>query len=197
MKSKRCPKCSELMELVTTARERVYSCACGKVIRVPINPKEEDDPPDIALPARKPPRRKSFKRRAQKNILIDYYNYFNDSFGIAGFVMLGLLVVWFFGLMGTCLLPPAMILLIGVGILAVIGGHIWLVVIGFQESTMAGLLVLAGPAIPFVGGLLVLIYAIMNIGETWKALLLQLIGILIIISAVLAGAFSPIHLLHR
>jgi hypothetical protein len=167
------------------------------VIRVPIEPKEEADPPDITQPVRKPPRRKSFKRRAQKNILIDYYNYFNDSFGIAGFVMLGLLVVWFFGLMGTCLLPPAMILLIGVGIMAVLGGHFWLVVIAFRDSTMAGLLVLAGPAIPFVGGLLVLIYAIMNINETWKALLLQLIGILIIITAILAAALSPIHLLHR
>lgn len=190
------------MELVDTARGRVYSCACGKVIRVAIKQKEEDEleepdeASDMAPPVRKAPRRKSLKRRAEKNVLLDYWNYYNETFGIAGFVMLGLAGIWFFGLMGTCLLPQAMIALVVVGVLTYYGGYIWLVVIAFQDSALAGLLLLAGAIIPFVG-LLSLIYVIMNIGQTWKALLIELMGILMMVSAILAYVLSPMHLLHR
>ena len=205
MKRKRCPRCSEFMDLVDTPRGRVYSCVCGKLIRVQVKQTavaetepepEPDEAPEIALPVRKSLRRKSLKRRPEENVFLGYWNYFNDTFGAAGFVMLGLVAVWLFGLMGTCLLPPGMFLLIGLGIMTYYGGYIWLVVIGFRDSPLAGFLLLAGAFIPIVG-LLGLIYAIMNIGETWKALLFKLIGILMIVSAIMAAILSPMHLLHR
>jgi hypothetical protein len=200
VKRKRCPECSEFMNLAKTSRNRVYTCACGKVIRVPLEQSEEDEPeaePDVAPSVRKQPRRKSIKRRAEGGVLIDYWNYYNDSFGSASYVVLGLGLFWLCGLMGTCALPPAALVLIGVGIVAYYGGYIWLIVIGFSDSSLAGFLLLAGAFIPFIG-LLGLIYAVMNIGETWRALVIMLMGFLIIFSAALAAALSPMHLLlHR
>jgi hypothetical protein len=189
------------MKSVDTAGIRVYSCKCGKVIRVKVKQKEEDEPapePDEAPPAPKPLRSKVIKPRNLKHPLVRYWDYYHNTYGTYGLVMLGLCIFWLLGLLGTCALPPAVFLLVGVAVAISFGGYCWLVVIAFQDSPMAGILILLGPFIPFIGGLLVLIWAIMNINDTWKALALQLLGLLMSVTAIVALFLSPWHwLLHR
>jgi len=156
---KRCPKCSELMDLVDTARGKVYSCECGKVIR--IQPKKVE----VAEPEVRPE---------------DVLHVDRDE-GEAAYVLVGVAVVWLMGLCVTFAFPPAFagMLLLGFGLCVV--GHIWLLVMAFQDSPTTGTLCLLIGAYTWV-------FALMNLGETWRALLLYVLGVLVLVSGFMAAA---------
>jgi len=190
---KRCPKCSELMDLVDTARGKVYSCECGKVIR--IQPKKvevaepEVRPEDVLHVDRdegearrvRRPRFKRVARRPKDNFLVEQWNYWAGGLGALAYVLVGVAVVWLMGLCVTFAFPPAFagMLLLGFGLCVV--GHIWLLVMAFQDSPTTGTLCLLIGAYTWV-------FALMNLGETWRALLLYVLGVLVLVSGFMAAA---------
>jgi hypothetical protein len=187
------------MDLVETARGKVYSCECGKVIRL-VPKKEEDDEPEARLVAtpsvadrddeevrivRRPPRPKRIVRRPKENLLVEQWNYWAGALGGLAYVLLGVTAIWLLGFCLTVAFPPAFVGLLFLGFGLSIAGHIWLLVVAFQDSPTSGMLCL-------LIGLYALVYAIMNLGETWRALLLQVLGFFVIISAFLGAAIGGV-----
>jgi hypothetical protein len=191
------------MDLVETARGKVYSCECGKVIRLRPRPVEPDEPevqPEELLHVKESPeakehrrklRRRRLDRKRSENPVVEYWNRFRDYFGAIGFVLIGVAALWLFGMCLTVAFPPSLILMLALGIGLCVTGHIWLLVIAFQDSPTTGMLCI------FIG-LYLWIFALMNIGETWKPLLLYVLGIFVMITgAVGAGIGGALFYSHH
>lgn len=204
MKSKkRCPKCSELMDLVDTARGKVYSCECGKVIRLQpkkVEPEEPEVRPEDMLHVadrdeeearrvRRTARLKRIVRRPRDNPLLEQWNYWTGGLGALAYVLVGVAVIWLLGFCVTVAFPPAVagLLFLGFGLCVV--GHVWLLVMAFQDSPTTGMLCL-------LIGLYTWVFALMNLGETWRALLLYVIGVLVLFSGFIGAAIGAALFYH-
>jgi hypothetical protein len=205
--NKYCPSCDSLMDLVDTARGKVYSCECGKVIRIQPKKVEVEEPearpedsmyvedtPEVKRQRKELRRRRVARRRERSNPFLENLQYYTGALGAGGFVILGLLAFWLFSLMLICILPPLAYPVAVIGVLAYLGGYIWLAVIALQDEPSHGIIIFLGLLVG-IAQLYAIVYTIMHIGETWKAAAISVLGLLITLSAivVMVGALGLRH----
>jgi hypothetical protein len=189
-----------MMDLVETARGMVYSCHCGKVIRVQQKQEEEEVPvaepidttyvedDENAKRVQKAARRKRARKRVEySNAFLENWHYYTGGLGAMVYVILGLLGLWGLATVVSVALPKAAMVFVSVGFFIYLGGYIWLIIIAFQDNPTSGMLIVAG-TLCWIAQLFSIVYIIMNIGETWKALILIFGGLAIFITAIIAGA---------
>jgi hypothetical protein len=171
------------MELVTTARGRVFSCDCGKVIRVESKKKEEvpeaeveevevaaEDSEEAKRHRKKLRRAREERWRQQRGIL----GVVEDHLSI---VLVITLLVWCMGTVLMVIVPPLGIGLVILGLIAITLSEL-LAPTSVQHDT-EGLSYFAPIAIVLKLPFLVVLRAIVlfvNYHETWRALLLLMFG---------------------
>jgi hypothetical protein len=103
--------------------------------------------------------------------------------GISNFalilIVLGLGLFLLAGL--TCLVRPAVLLIIAVGALLLLGADIWMIILAFQDSSATGVLYLL---LPYYR----IIFALTNLEQTGPPLVVALIGVVYIVVGI--GVFA-------
>jgi hypothetical protein len=202
-----CPRCAKEFELADVLRGQIINCPdCGQPMRVQPPGQQEESPPFFEdewgtgiqeeLPEEPGPAigvdpkrltikrlRKRKKRRSPgEKYLVEQWNYFTGTFGIFGFVLLGLLGFWLFTLLLTPFLPQVCLGLISFGGLLYTVGWWWIVFIAYQDDGWSGTMCLFTMLYAYV-------YAYLNLEATWKPAGLMVLGILITISGYATGFY--------
>jgi hypothetical protein len=195
----RCPNCATILSAEASPHAQVCRCpSCHKALRIPARKSppapaeapaaqdagyellEEDIPagkldregdrPGPAPDAPGPPRRKRRRRKeARGGGPGEAWRYYTDALGVYGWSLVALAGAWAFGLLLSCLVPPAGALLLLLGSALAVLGNLWIVYVAFTDNPLYGILC-------FSTCLFIYVYVFMNLEETWRPAVLVLLG---------------------
>jgi hypothetical protein len=202
-----CPRCEREYDLADVLRGQIINCPdCGTPMRVEPQAAYDEEPllvveaeREVGIQEEPPeqpaprigvdPKRLSVKRLRKKkkrrhptgSWLVEQWNYFTGMFGVAGYVLLGMVGIWLFLLLLTPLAPHIAMGIISLGSVLYTVGWWWIVFIAYRDDGWSGTMCLFTM-------LYVYVYVYLNLEATWQPAGFMLLGILMTVSGY-AGAF--------
>jgi hypothetical protein len=158
-------------------------------------PVDDDDEEDDDRPRRRrggdedfafddespPPRRRKKRRRRRRRRESESWSLSDVDWGLWMLIGLGVIaLIGFGGAAGAIAFPPLMLLPILLGLLMVFVGYVWFMIIAFQDDVVQGCLCL------FIG-IYRLYYTIVNFDEVKVPFLIEMVGVVMVISGACAG----------